>query len=435
MELYKGTGTNPFARCLPILLQSPFFFALFRVLNGSGRSPTHGKTRSGRSRQPLAAQADQSTIFGAQLSASSCGADDVTVKIVTVILIVADVGDDVHHAAPADEEEHAGGRAGQPVREAAEDPALRLAAVLRDLRHQLPDRRAALLADHEPLVDGPAVLRDPPDAGAGLPGREGPRGAPEKSGKSTRSSRPRDCTTRTRPTTCRTPSRSPPSRCGPAPAAQAQEAQPSGAAERPMPATKPVVKPGPPAPASARRPVADTTAARRDAEPAARPAARAVARPSTGGASPQTPSVPRADRRVRHPVSEETLMTDQDSTTVADQPDRPPAGPVRAASRSRAARPAEAARPPEQAEPSEPRTRERGGAAATTTRRAGEEAPGRPAAPPPVRLEGDDAEARARWRDVAGGPPGARGRGRGGLPRAAARHRRPRRRHRRRRGW
>ena len=34
MDLYKRTGTNPFSSCLPILLQSPFFFGLFRVLNG-----------------------------------------------------------------------------------------------------------------------------------------------------------------------------------------------------------------------------------------------------------------------------------------------------------------------------------------------------------------------------------------------------------------
>src|SRR4249920_1604740 len=29
MALYKETGTNPFASCLPILLQMPIFFALF----------------------------------------------------------------------------------------------------------------------------------------------------------------------------------------------------------------------------------------------------------------------------------------------------------------------------------------------------------------------------------------------------------------------
>jgi YidC/Oxa1 family membrane protein insertase len=32
MKLYKETGTNPLASCLPILLQAPIFFALFRVL-------------------------------------------------------------------------------------------------------------------------------------------------------------------------------------------------------------------------------------------------------------------------------------------------------------------------------------------------------------------------------------------------------------------
>ena len=33
MALYKKHGTNPFSSCLPILAQSPIFFALFRVLN------------------------------------------------------------------------------------------------------------------------------------------------------------------------------------------------------------------------------------------------------------------------------------------------------------------------------------------------------------------------------------------------------------------
>ena len=41
MKLYKETGTNPLASCLPIILQAPIFFALFGVLNGvSQYSPT-----------------------------------------------------------------------------------------------------------------------------------------------------------------------------------------------------------------------------------------------------------------------------------------------------------------------------------------------------------------------------------------------------------
>src|SRR6218665_2484263 len=32
MELYKKTGTNPLASCLPLLIQMPIFFSLFSVL-------------------------------------------------------------------------------------------------------------------------------------------------------------------------------------------------------------------------------------------------------------------------------------------------------------------------------------------------------------------------------------------------------------------
>src|SRR5687767_14899599 len=32
MKLYKDSGTNPFASCLPLLLQMPIFFVLFRML-------------------------------------------------------------------------------------------------------------------------------------------------------------------------------------------------------------------------------------------------------------------------------------------------------------------------------------------------------------------------------------------------------------------
>ena len=45
MELYRETGTNPFASCLPILLQSPIFFALFRVLNEHREQRSHRSAR------------------------------------------------------------------------------------------------------------------------------------------------------------------------------------------------------------------------------------------------------------------------------------------------------------------------------------------------------------------------------------------------------
>src|SRR3954464_12022833 len=43
MKLYKDTGTNPLASCLPIVAQAPIFFALFHVLNGIGKHPPQGK--------------------------------------------------------------------------------------------------------------------------------------------------------------------------------------------------------------------------------------------------------------------------------------------------------------------------------------------------------------------------------------------------------
>jgi YidC/Oxa1 family membrane protein insertase len=40
MKLYKDSGTNPFASCLPILIQMPIFLALFRLLDHAAKSGT-----------------------------------------------------------------------------------------------------------------------------------------------------------------------------------------------------------------------------------------------------------------------------------------------------------------------------------------------------------------------------------------------------------
>jgi YidC/Oxa1 family membrane protein insertase len=42
MKLYKDSGTNPFASCLPILLQMPIFFTLFSVLNNAANERPKG---------------------------------------------------------------------------------------------------------------------------------------------------------------------------------------------------------------------------------------------------------------------------------------------------------------------------------------------------------------------------------------------------------
>jgi len=61
MKLYKEAGTNPFASCLPILLQMPIFFALFRLLSQAAGSQhkAHGFLT-----KELAIQFGQSSVFG-----------------------------------------------------------------------------------------------------------------------------------------------------------------------------------------------------------------------------------------------------------------------------------------------------------------------------------------------------------------------------------
>jgi YidC/Oxa1 family membrane protein insertase len=85
MALYKETGTNPFASCLPIILQAPVFFALFRVLNTYVRN----SKAIGPLTEDLARQADNSTLFGAPLSSTFMNAEgNVNVQIITVVLII-----------------------------------------------------------------------------------------------------------------------------------------------------------------------------------------------------------------------------------------------------------------------------------------------------------------------------------------------------------
>ena len=88
MELYKKEGTNPFSSCLPILVQSPFFFGLFRVLNGLSDISKGKKPAIGPITEAVAHQAESATLFGAQLSDKFMGATTMSTKIVTIVLIV-----------------------------------------------------------------------------------------------------------------------------------------------------------------------------------------------------------------------------------------------------------------------------------------------------------------------------------------------------------
>ena len=93
MALYRKYGTNPFSSCMPILIQMPIFFALFRVLANLGSVANYsgygGHSAIGPLTADLAEQVQNSTVFGASLSSSFMNSSDLTVKIVTVIMIIA----------------------------------------------------------------------------------------------------------------------------------------------------------------------------------------------------------------------------------------------------------------------------------------------------------------------------------------------------------
>ncbi|MFI8947760.1 membrane protein insertase YidC [Streptomyces sp. NPDC053750] len=92
MKLYKETGTNPLSSCLPILAQSPFFFALYHVLNSIASNDTIGVIND-----RLLASAQKAHIFGAPLASKftdgaaeveALGSSLTDVRVVTAIMIV-----------------------------------------------------------------------------------------------------------------------------------------------------------------------------------------------------------------------------------------------------------------------------------------------------------------------------------------------------------
>ena len=92
MALYRKHGTNPLSSCLPMLIQIPIFFALFRVLarlqeiaNSAGSAHP---VKLGPLTPALAADVQSSSLLGAPLSSSFMNSGSATVKIVTMVLIV-----------------------------------------------------------------------------------------------------------------------------------------------------------------------------------------------------------------------------------------------------------------------------------------------------------------------------------------------------------
>jgi len=91
MALYGKHGTNPFASCLPLLIQMPVFFALYTVLINAATHPENGGV--GLLTPDLAYSFAQSQFLGAPLSASLQSADgNVMVIVLAIIMVIVMTG-------------------------------------------------------------------------------------------------------------------------------------------------------------------------------------------------------------------------------------------------------------------------------------------------------------------------------------------------------
>src|SRR3954471_6452085 len=85
MALYKETGTNPFASCLPILLQMPIFLSLFRLIDNAAKGNAKGVLT-----EEQVHQLQNAEIFGVRIADSFTKADgDVSVMVLAAVLVVA----------------------------------------------------------------------------------------------------------------------------------------------------------------------------------------------------------------------------------------------------------------------------------------------------------------------------------------------------------
>jgi YidC/Oxa1 family membrane protein insertase len=84
MKLYKETGTNPFASCLPILLQMPIFLALFRLIDNAANGRVKGVLTEAQVQSLTNAQ-----FLGARIADKFTGADaTLHVKVLAGVMVV-----------------------------------------------------------------------------------------------------------------------------------------------------------------------------------------------------------------------------------------------------------------------------------------------------------------------------------------------------------
>ncbi|MCD6641169.1 MAG: membrane protein insertase YidC [Nocardioides sp.] len=86
MKLYRESGTNPFASCLPILLQMPIFLALFRLIDQAAKNPDRER---GLMTEELNRQFGEATFLSAKISDTFLSTDLISVRVLALLLVVA----------------------------------------------------------------------------------------------------------------------------------------------------------------------------------------------------------------------------------------------------------------------------------------------------------------------------------------------------------
>jgi len=90
MKLWKETGTNPFASCLPILAQMPVFFALFRVIDQAAKAKPDNLEAGVRGffNVDYVRSLQDATIFNAKIADTFQSTDLLEVRILAAALVI-----------------------------------------------------------------------------------------------------------------------------------------------------------------------------------------------------------------------------------------------------------------------------------------------------------------------------------------------------------
>jgi YidC/Oxa1 family membrane protein insertase len=89
MKLWKETGTNPFASCLPLILQMPIFFALFRVIDHASKyEVSDGAFKKGFIDESDALSLSNAKLLGARIADTFMNTDLTETRVLTMSLVI-----------------------------------------------------------------------------------------------------------------------------------------------------------------------------------------------------------------------------------------------------------------------------------------------------------------------------------------------------------